>query len=72
MDELIDVNDSVEQTNDQDFNDTYFQLSPQALTGQFSPLALKNSKELLGVFLLWFWFIPKVHTIYYSPTLQVT
>ncbi|XP_058746621.1 uncharacterized protein LOC131619549 [Vicia villosa] len=47
--EPIHVEDSVETEIEQDLNDTYFQLSPQALTGQFSPQTLKFKGKIGGL-----------------------
>ncbi|XP_058784315.1 uncharacterized protein LOC131659094 [Vicia villosa] len=43
------MEDSVESEIEQDLNDTYFQLSPQALTGQFSPQTLKFKGNIGGL-----------------------
>lgn len=48
--ESVQVAESPQETvADSDFNDTYFQLSPQALTDQFSPQTLKFQGYIGGI-----------------------
>ncbi|XP_058732695.1 uncharacterized protein LOC131604261 [Vicia villosa] len=43
------LEENIIDTADTDLNDTYFQLSPQAVTGQFSPQTLKFKGSIAGL-----------------------
>ncbi|XP_058775591.1 uncharacterized protein LOC131649859 [Vicia villosa] len=48
-DDQAEIEENSINNNDTDLNDTYFQLSPQAVTGQFSPHILKFKGSIAGL-----------------------